>query len=125
MICQQSAGELLQFGHAGEGVETARAFRAALAAWQERLQFGHAGEGVETSKGDVLPNLTRAGFNSATPVKAWRLSRYGSTTKNTWWLQFGHAGEGVETSRLRRHPRRALRRFNSATPVKAWRPEKA
>ena len=38
----------LQFGHAGEGVETQRA--ESLRSEGIALQFGHAGEGVETPR---------------------------------------------------------------------------
>ena len=65
-------GEVLQFGHAGEGVESRCS--AASPACGGSLQFGHAGEGVETRAADGVPS---AAF---------------------WSLQFGHAGEGVETS---------------------------
>ena len=62
----------LQFGHAGEGVETTGAPRISTGV-DKGLQFGHAGEGVETQQ-------AAGEFNLA-----------------IFRLQFGHAGEGVET----------------------------
>ena len=67
-------GLSLQFGHAGEGVETMPRNRTAHIR-SRQLQFGHAGEGVETSRYDELNRTAEAKV-----------------------LQFGHAGEGVETS---------------------------
>ena len=62
---------MLQFGHAGEGVETG--LEGEVERLRLELQFGHAGEGVETPGHPLRGCLGgRTGFNSATPVKAWR-----------------------------------------------------
>ncbi len=61
----------LQFGHAGEGVETWYTSDSEVEP-TAMLQFGHAGEGVET-------------------CEVWHYA------PGRPLLQFGHAGEGVET----------------------------
>ena len=88
----------LQFGHAGEGVETGSGADSTTFE-PSRLQFGHAGEGVETRRSPHTVSSQDHGFNSATPVKAWRRQRYYANANLYTELQFGHAGEGVETSK--------------------------
>src|SRR5262245_47868272 len=67
-----SQGQVLQFGHGGDAVETSSTAGRSSPPAASRLQFGHGGDAVETLATRPLDFHEHKDFNSATAVMPWK-----------------------------------------------------
>jgi len=85
----------LQWSHADEGVEDMRMTKRSFVR-RAMLQWSHADEGVEDGRRTGFADRPVAGFNGATPMKAWKTNSAHRGKIQHPRLQWSHADEGVE-----------------------------